>query len=124
MNGTSNENDIIEISEINESEVVEPAAVCPGCCGKTKVRSAEELAGLMNRLRRIEGQVRGVEGMLERDAYCIDILMQVSAITSALNGFSKELLSEHIKTCVADGIRHGDDVVIDELTETLRRLMK
>lgn len=124
MNGTSNENDIIEISEINESEVVEPAAVCPVYCGKTKVRSDAELAGLMNRLRRIEGQVRGVEGMLERDAYCIDILMQVSAITSALNGFSKELLSEHIKTCVADGIRQGDDGVIDELTETLRRLMK
>ena len=123
MNGTDNGNDIIRINETNGSEDV-GAEGCPCCCGRTKVRSAEELAGLMNRLRRIEGQVRGVEGMLERDAYCIDILMQVSAITSALNGFSKELLSEHIKTCVADGIRHGDDGVIDELTETLRRLMK
>ena len=117
MSGTNNANEINEIKGVD-------TAVCPCCSGKTKVRSTGELAGLMNRLRRIEGQVRGVEGMLERDAYCIDVLTQVSAITSALNGFAKELLSEHIKTCVADGIRRGDDGVIDELTETLRRLMK
>ncbi|MDY5124015.1 MAG: metal-sensing transcriptional repressor [Treponema sp.] len=78
----------------------------------------------MNRLKRIEGQVRGVEGMLESGAYCTDILMQVSAITSALNSFNKVLLANHVKTCVADNIRQGNDDVIDELVTTLQKLMK
>ena len=78
----------------------------------------------MNRLKRIEGQVRGVEGMLENDAYCTDVLVQVSAITSALNSFNKALLANHIKTCVADGIKRGDDEVIDELVTTMQKLMK
>nr|WP_318663878.1 metal-sensing transcriptional repressor [Treponema sp.] len=78
----------------------------------------------MNRLKRIEGQVRGVEGMLENNAYCIDILTQVSAVTSALNSFNKVLLSNHIKTCVAENIRAGNDEVIDELTASLQKLMK
>lgn len=78
----------------------------------------------MNRLKRIEGQVRGVEGMLERNAYCTDILMQVQAITSALNSFNKVLLAEHVKTCVADSIRNGDNDVIEELVSVLQKLMK
>jgi len=78
----------------------------------------------MNRLKRIEGQVRGVESMLENDAYCTDILMQVSAITSALNSFNKALLANHMKTCVADGIREGNDEVIDELLLTFQKLMR
>lgn len=78
----------------------------------------------MNRLKRIEGQVRGVENMLESGAYCTDIIMQVSAITSALNSFNKELLGQHIKTCVADNIRNGNDEVVDELVVTLQKLMK
>ena len=79
---------------------------------------------LINRLNRIEGQVRGVRSMLENDAYCTDILIQVSAIQAALNAFNRELLSNHIHTCVADNIRAGDDSVIDELTATLQKLMK
>ncbi|MCD8206900.1 MAG: metal-sensing transcriptional repressor [Bacteroidales bacterium] len=96
------------------------------CCatGKTKERSAEEYKALMNRLNRIEGQVRGVKGMLERDAYCVDILMQVSAINSALNSFNKELLGNHIRTCVVDDVRAGNDEVIDELVGTIQKLMK
>lgn len=97
---------------------------CPYCSGKHKDRGEKEYKDLMNRLKRIEGQVRGVEGMLENGAYCIDILMQVSAITSALNSFNKALLSNHMKTCVADNIRQGNDDVIDELVVTLQKLMK
>ena len=93
------------------------------CCRK-KTRSEEELKSLSNRLARIEGQVRGIRNMLESDAYCVDILTQVTAAQSALNGFSKELLSSHIKTCVADGIRSGDDEKIDELIALLQKLMK
>ncbi len=78
----------------------------------------------MNRLKRIEGQVRGVEGMLENDAYCTDILIQVSAISSALNSFNKVLLAEHMRSCVVDNIREGNDEVIDELVCTLQKLMK
>ena len=93
-------------------------------CEKKRHRSDEELKKLTNRLSRIEGQVRGLREMLQRDAYCVDILLQLSAVGAALNSFSKELLSEHIRTCVADGIRQGDDQVIDELVTTLQKLMK
>lgn len=94
------------------------------CCCKTKVRSEEELKSLTHRLSRIEGQVRGIKEMLQRDAYCPDILVQVSAVNAALNSFSKELLASHIHTCVADGIRQGDNEVIDELVGVLHKLMK
>ena len=97
---------------------------CPYCSGKHKERDDREKKDLMNRLKRIEGQVRGVEGMLESGAYCTDILMQVSAITSALNSFNKVLLGNHVKTCVAENIRSGNDEVIDELVITLQKLMK
>ena len=90
------------------------------CCHKTKHRSDEEQKKLTHRLNRIEGQVRGLREMLQKDAYCPDILIQVSAVNAALNSFSKELLATH----VADGIRQGDDAVIDELVTTLQKLMK
>lgn len=94
------------------------------CCGKTKERSAEEYQKLINRLNRIEGQVRGIKGMVEKNAYCTEILVQVSAINAALNAFNKELLTNHIRTCVADDIRAGKDETIDELVDTLQKLMK
>ena len=94
------------------------------CCHKKKERDAKEYKDLMNRLSRIEGQVRGVKGMVENDAYCVDILTQVSAITSALNSFNKVLLANHIKTCVANDIREGKNEKVDELVVTLQKLMK
>ena len=94
------------------------------CCHKTKHREEEEYKMLMNRLSRIEGQVRGVKKMVENDAYCVDILTQVSAIQAALNSFNKELLANHIRTCVMDDIRNGNDEIVDELVQTLQKLMK
>lgn len=93
-------------------------------CSKKKERASEEYQKLINRLNRIEGQVRGVKGMVENDAYCTDILIQVSAIKAALDGFNKELLGNHIRTCVADDIRRGNNDTVDELVETLQKLMK
>lgn len=94
------------------------------CCHKTKTRSDEEYKALKNRLNRIEGQVRGVKKMLDESAYCVDILNQVSAISSALASFSKELLKNHIKTCVLDDVRRGNEETLDELISTIERLMK
>ena len=91
---------------------------------KHKHREEKEYRSLVNRLNRIEGQIRGIKGMLENDAYCTDILIQVSAVSAALNAFNKELLSRHLHTCVAENIRKGDDSVIDELVVTLQKLMK
>ena len=91
---------------------------------KTKMRSEQEIKLLLNRLNRIEGQVRGIKKMVESNAYCPDIIIQVSAITAALNAFNRELLSTHIRTCVADGVKNSDDGKIDELVDTLQRLLK
>lgn len=105
-----------------EGEVLTMGECC--CCHKTKKRSEEEYKKLINRLNRIEGQIRGIRGMVERSAYCPDILAQAAAANSALNAFSRELLSNHIRTCVADDIRAGNDETIDELLSTLQKLMK
>ena len=96
------------------------------CCHteKKKHRSEEEYRSLINRLSRIEGQVRGVKRQVEEEAYCVDILMQVSAIQAALNAFSRQLLGSHIKTCVAQDIREGKDETIDELLTTLQKQMR
>lgn len=94
------------------------------CCTRTKERSQTEFKDLMNRLKRVEGQVRGIEAMLESNAYCPDILVQVSAVTSALNSFSRVLLSQHMKTCVRNDILAGKDETIDEILDTLRKMMK
>lgn len=97
---------------------------CECCSMKTKERSDKEYKDLINRLNRIEGQVRGVKAMLEKDAYCTDIITQVSAINSALNSFNKVLLANHIKTCVTKDIRNGKEETVDELLITLQKLMK
>lgn len=93
-------------------------------CHKTKKRSEEEYKALLNRLSRIEGQVRGIRKMVETDTYCTDILTQVSAVHAALNAFNRELLANHIRTCVANDIRNGKDETIEELVQTLQKLMK
>ena len=95
------------------------------CCSNTKkLRDSSEKKLLDNRLSRIEGQVRGLRKMLEEDCYCTDILTQTSAVQAALNAFNRELLVRHLKTCVVDNIRAGDDSVVDELAATLQKLMK
>ena len=93
-------------------------------CAKTRVRSDEEYKALINRLNRIEGQIRGIKGMVEKSAYCTDILTQVAAVNAALNAFNRELLKQHIKTCVTDDIKNGKDDTVDELVATLQKLMK
>lgn len=95
-----------------------------GCCHKTRERSADEYKKLIHRLNRIEGQIRGIRGMVEKNAYCPDILVQCAAVSAAMNAFNRELLAQHIHTCVAQDIRAGKDETIDELTATLQKLMK
>lgn len=90
---------------------------------KTKKREETERTKLLNRLKRIEGQVRGIIGMIERDSYCVNILTQVNAINSALNSFSKELFEAHIRTCVVDGIKNGDEGVVDELVSSVGKFI-
>ena len=94
------------------------------CCERTKVRNGEEKKALINRLSRIEGQIRGLRAMVERDAYCADIVTQVSAVSAALGSFNKELLGEHIRTCVKEDVKNGNDEKIDELVLLLGKLMK
>ena len=93
-------------------------------CHKTKQRTDDEYKSLINRLSRIEGQVRGIKGMVERNAYCTDIITQVAAVTAALNSFNKELLANHIRTCVAQDIRNGKEETIEELVTVMQKLMK
>lgn len=102
-----------------------PAEDNSSCCSeKHKERDEKEVRDLMNRLKRIEGQVRGIEKMVEKDVYCTDILTQVAAVNAALNSFNKVLLANHVRTCVAENIRNGNDEVIDELVSLLQKLMK
>ena len=108
--------------ENNNDVTKTPVRSC--CCTKHTDRSEAERKKLVNRLKRIEGQIRGIIGMLENDAYCNDILIQSAAVNAAVNSFNKELLANHIRTCVAEDIREGKDETIDELVVTLQKLMK
>lgn len=96
------------------------------CCyhTKTKERTEEEYKSLVHRLNRIEGQIRGIKGMVEKDAYCTDILVQVAAVTAALNAFNRELLANHIRTCVAQDIKDGKEETVEDLVATIQKLMK
>ena len=95
-----------------------------GCCQRKKVRPEKEYKDLMNRLSRIEGQIRGIRRMVEEDTYCPDILIQCSAVNAALSSFGRVLLENHIRTCVMDDIKNGNEETIDELIRTLRKMMK
>lgn len=109
-----------------EIEIETEAETTAGCCctHKRKERARQEYRDLIHRLNRIEGQVRGIKGMVEKDAYCADILVQVAAINAALNSFNKALLANHIKTCVTRDIREGREETVDELVVLLQKLMK
>lgn len=103
-----------------------------GCCHnvevdqdkKVTIRSEDNKRKMINRLHRIEGQIRGLEAMVEKDAYCNDILQQSAAVNAAINAFNRELIANHMKSCVARDIREGNDEVVDELVATLQKLMK
>ena len=97
---------------------------CPHCGGRKKKRTPEEQKDLLKRLKLAEGQIRGIQNMVENDAYCPDILIQVSAVTAALNSFNKSLLACHIRSCVSEDIRSGDEGAIDEFVTMLQKLMK
>lgn len=94
------------------------------CVHNNKKRDSAEKKKLLNRLSRIEGQIRGIKKMVDNDAYCIDIIVQASAANAALNSFCKELISEHIKTCVVEDVQNGNTEIVDELVLTLQKLMK
>ena len=87
-------------------------------------RTDAEKQVLITRLKKAEGQIRGIARMVENDAYCPDILTQVSAVTSALNSFNKELLGCHIRGCVQQEIKNGDNEAIDAFVKTVQKLMK
>lgn len=113
----------MENNSIDE-EILNLEENCEGCSHKKKERSPKELRDLVNRLSRIEGQVRGIKKMVEKEAYCTDILVQVAAVNAALNSFNRVLLADHIKTCVTQDIRDGKMETVDELVETMKKLMK
>ena len=115
-----------DTAKADDREVREAEAETEGssCCCRHKKRSEEEYKSLIHRLNRIEGQIRGIRGMVENGAYCPDILVQSAAVNAAINAFNKELLASHIRTCVAQDIRDGKDEVIDELVATMQKLMK
>ena len=121
---TVEDNSVSADKEVSQKEENKEEKNCPCCSGKHKERQEKEKKDLMNRLKRIEGQVRGIENMLEKDAYCTDILVQVAAVNAALNSFNKVLLANHIKTCVTKDIKEGREETVDELVTVLQKLMK
>lgn len=94
------------------------------CCERTKKRSEEEYKALINRLNRVEGQIRGIKNMLEKDAYCTDIITQVAAANAALNAFNRELMASHIRSCVKTDVEKGDDQSLEEMIALMQKLMK
>ena len=113
-----------ERAEIGDSVLPENTQADECCCTRRKMRSEKEYKDLLNRLSRIEGQIRGLKGMVERDAYCIDILNQASAASSALSSFCKVLLSSHIRTCVTEDVKEGREEKVEELVKTLQKMMR
>lgn len=93
------------------------------CCNKKKTRSPEEIKSLVNRLSRIEGQIRGIKNMVENDEYCVDILNQIAASRAALGSLANILLEDHIRTCVTEGIKNGDENIVSELTQTIKKII-
>jgi DNA-binding FrmR family transcriptional regulator len=97
----------------------------PTCdCGRQTMRTDNEKKLLANRCNRIEGQIRGIKGMIDRDIYCDDILNQIAAAQSALNSMSRIILEQHMNTCLIDRIKDGDYDVVDEILTTIGKLMK
>ena len=106
-----------------ENNIIQETS-CEDSTNRRKERSEKEHRDMVNRLSRIEGQIRGIKGMVEKNAYCTDILIQVAAVNAALNSFNRVLLADHIKTCVTQDILDGKEETVDELVDTLKKLMK
>lgn len=121
--GVYNIGEEINRTEINMEEKVVSAPACE-CCGRTRTRDEKELRALKNRLSRIEGQIRGISGMVDSDAYCVDILTQVSAVQAAISSFASELLTQHIKGCVVNDIKNDKLETAEELAKTVEKLMR
>ena len=116
----------VETAEVN-MDVADKAEKKCCCCGgdaKKTERAEKDKKKLVNRLSRIEGQIRGIKKMIENDSYCNDVLIQSAAVGAAINAFNRELLSNHIHSCVVRDIREGKDEVVDELMVTLQKLIK
>ena len=109
---------------MKEQRTQEAGNRCCYCMEKHTLRSQEQKKALINRLRRIEGQVRGLQAMVEADAYCNDVLTQSAAVNAAINAFNRELLAEHLRTCVTRDLKNGHEEIVDELAATLQKLMK
>ncbi len=112
--------DILSEEQLTDNTTVE----CPCCSERKKKRDQSEYKDLINRLSRIEGQVRGIKRMLEEDCYCIDIMRQVSATTSALNSFNRIMMSNHLRSCVVNDLKEGNEETIEEVLEALQKMMK
>ena len=115
---------IMDETSIRQGGIVVECDHDCGCCQRRKERDAQEATALVHRLNRIEGQIRGIRGMVEKNAYCPDILVQASAVSAAVNAFNRELLASHIRTCVMEDIRAGKEETVDELLKVLQKLMK
>lgn len=113
-----------EAEQMVQTTFGESTCCSPGETGRKSHHSDKIKNGLISRLNRIEGQVRGIKGMIEKDAYCDDVLNQISSIQSALNGVGKLLLEHHMKSCVIERIQEGDTEVLTELITTMNKLMK
>ena len=120
----SSENILNELPAMNEPDIPAQSDTCPHCSGRRKARSPQEQKALLTRLKKAEGQIRGIERMVEEDAWCPDILIQVSAVTSALNSFNKELLACHMRSCVSEDIRAGNEEAIDDFVKLMQKLMR
>ena len=114
----------IEQNKINGNNNTEVKCCCCGGNAKKTERAEKDKKKLENRLSRIEGQIRGIKKMIENDAYCNDVLIQSAAVGAAINAFNRELLSNHIHSCVVRDIREGKDEVVDELMVTLQKLIR
>lgn len=111
-----------------EPEIKNESLLDESCCSSLNIRkshhSEKAKKNLVSRLNRIEGQVRGIKGLIERDTYCDDVITQISATQAALNSVAKLLLEAHMKECVVDRIQEGDLEVLDEVLVTIQKLMK
>jgi CsoR family transcriptional regulator, copper-sensing transcriptional repressor len=114
----------MSFNHVNEEETNEETCCLTEGSHRKSHHSDKVKSNLVTRLNRIEGQIRGIKGLIEKDTYCDDVITQISATQSALNSVAKILLEGHLKTCVLERIQEGDEEVLDEVLVTIHKLMK